>query len=57
MLKNIRLIWIMIYFECLIIIFHHCYKSIILNFPKIGDYLKILTDDEVKGFVAINLTE
>ena len=28
-----------------------------LYIPKIGDYLKILTDDEVKNFVAINLSE
>ena len=25
--------------------------------PKIDDYLKILTDDEVKDFVAINFSE
>ena len=25
--------------------------------PKIGDYLKILTDDEVKDFVIINFSE
>ena len=25
-----------------------------LYFPKIDDYLKILTDEEVKDFVAIN---
>ena len=25
-----------------------------LHIPKIGDYLKILTDDEVKNFVVIN---
>ena len=25
--------------------------------PKIGDYLKILTDEEVKDFVAINFSE
>ena len=28
-----------------------------LYIPKIGDYLKILTDDEVKDFVAINFSE
>ena len=28
-----------------------------LYIPKIGDYLKILTDDEVKNFVAINFRE
>ena len=31
--------------------------SIILYIPKIGDYLKISTDDEVKDFVAINFSE
>ena len=25
--------------------------------PNISDYLKILTDDEVKDFVALNFTE
>ena len=25
--------------------------------PKIGDYLKIMTDDEVKDFVVINFGE
>ena len=28
-----------------------------LYIPKIGDYLKILNDDEVKDFVAINFSE
>ena len=28
-----------------------------LDMPKIGDYFKILTDDEVKDFVAINFSE
>ena len=28
-----------------------------LYIPKIGDYLKILIDEEVKGFVAINFSE
>ena len=28
-----------------------------LDIPKIGDYFKILTDDEVKDFVAINFSE
>ena len=28
-----------------------------LYIPKIDDYLKILTDDEVKDFVAINFNE
>ena len=28
-----------------------------LYFPKIGDYFKIVTDEEVKNFVAINLSE
>ena len=31
--------------------------SILLHIPKIGDYLKILTDDKVKDFAAINFTE
>ena len=31
--------------------------SIMLYIPKIGDYLKILTYDEVKDFVAINFSE
>ena len=28
-----------------------------LYIPEIGDYLKILTDEEVKDFVAINFSE
>ena len=28
-----------------------------LYIPKIGDYLKILTDEEVKDYVAINFSE
>ena len=28
-----------------------------LDIPKIGDYFKILTDDEVKDFVAINFSK
>ena len=28
-----------------------------MDIPKIGEYLKILTDDEVKDFVVINLGE
>ena len=28
-----------------------------LYIPKIGNYLKILTNDEVKDFVAINFSE
>ena len=28
-----------------------------MHIAKIGDYLKILTDNEVKHFVAINLSE
>ena len=28
-----------------------------LHIPKIDDYLKILTDDEVKYFVGINFSE
>ena len=28
-----------------------------LYIPKTGDYLKILTDEEVKDFVAINFSE
>ena len=28
-----------------------------LNIPKIGDYSKLLTDDEVKDFAAINVSE
>ena len=28
-----------------------------LYIPKVGDSLKILTDDEVKNFVAINFRE
>ena len=28
-----------------------------LYIPKVDDYLKILTDDEVKDFVAINFSE
>ena len=51
----------MIYFDCLIMIFHHYHNcdsiedfapivSIILYIKKIVDYLKILTDNEVKDF-------
>ena len=28
-----------------------------LYIPKVGDYLEILTDEEVTDFVAINLSE
>ena len=28
-----------------------------LYVPKIGDYLKILTDEELKDFIAINFSE
>ena len=28
-----------------------------LHIPKIDDYLKVLTDEEVKDFVAINFSE
>ena len=28
-----------------------------LYIPKIGDYFKVLTDEEVKDFVAINFSE
>ena len=31
--------------------------NIMVYIPKIDDYLKISTDDEVKGFVAINISE
>ena len=31
--------------------------DIMLYIPKIDDYLKILTDEEVKDFVAINFSE
>ena len=31
--------------------------KIILHIPKIDDYLKILTDEEVKDFVAIIFCE
>ena len=31
--------------------------SIIFHIPKIGDYLKILSDDEVTDFVVINFGE
>ena len=68
MLRNIRPIWIMIFFERLTIIFHHCYNFdliktfvLIINMmfyiPKIDDYLNILTDKEVKDFVAITFSE
>ena len=64
---NIRPICIMIYFDLLIIIFHHNYDLnpikilfFIINIfyiPKIDPYLKLLTDEEVKDFVAINFSE
>ena len=49
----------MIYFDWLIIIFHHCSNfNLVKSFPKIDDYLKILTDvEEVKDFVVINVSE
>ena len=57
----------MIYFDLLIIIFHHNYDLnpikilfFIINIfyiPKIDPYLKLLTDEEVKDFVAINFSE
>ena len=57
----------MIYFDRLMIIFHHCCDfnlkkkvciiNIIMYVPKIDDYLKILNDDEVKDFEAINFSE
>ena len=31
--------------------------NIILYIPKIDEYLKIFTDEEVKDFVAINFSE
>ena len=31
--------------------------NVMLYIPKIDDYLKILTDEEVKNFVAINFSE
>ena len=46
--------------------FHHCYNflqnfvpdmNIILYVPKIVDYLKILTDEELKDLVAISFSE
>ena len=58
----------MIYFDWFIITFHHYYNfnlikifvpiiNIIFSIPKIDDYLEILTDEEVKDFVAINFSE
>ena len=65
MVSHIRPFWIMIYPNCFIIIFHHCYNfdlikifvpiiNVMLYISKIGYYLEILTDEEVKDFVAIN---
>ena len=31
--------------------------NIILHIPKIDDYIKILTDEKVEAFVAINFSE
>ena len=55
----------MIYFGWFIIAFHHLKSnkncvpiiSIILYLPKIGDYLKILTDNEVKDIAVIHFGE
>ena len=56
----------MISFDWLITIFHHCCnfnltriltKNLMLYIPKIDGYLKILIDEEVKDFVAINVSE
>ena len=62
MVSNITPVQIMI-FNRFILIFHHFYNfssdrnfvtiiSIMLYIPKIDDYLKILTDDEVKDFFS-----
>ena len=47
MVRNITLIWIVIYFNLFILLY----------IPKIGDRLKILTLNEVKDFVVINFGE
>ena len=66
MIKYIKPIWTMVYFNWLIKMFHHCYNflqnfvpdmNIILYVPKIVDYLKILTDEELKDLVAISFSE
>ena len=31
--------------------------NIMLHIPKIDDYIKILTDEKVEAFVAINFSE
>ena len=54
-------IWIMIHFDWLFTIFRHyynliwnfflsCHKNIMLYILKIGDSLKIATDEESEGF-------
>ena len=64
MVRNIRPIWIMIYFNWLIIIFVIVITSdknfvfiinITLYIPKIDDFIEILT--EMKDFVDINFSE
>ena len=49
----------MFYLDWFIIISHHCYNFIRVTkyIPKIDDYLKILTDEELKDFVGINFSE
>ena len=59
MITVARQIWVVVYFDWFIRIFHHHLKSLarIINIrlfiPKIVDYSKILTDEEVKDFVGV----
>ena len=68
MARNILPIWIMIYFDLLTIIFHHFYnfnliknlvliKSIVLYIPKVDGHLEVLTDEELKDFVATKFSK
>ena len=47
----------MICFDFNIIKTYFLLLNIMVYIPKIDDYLKISTDDEVKDFVAINISE
>ena len=47
----------MIYFDFNMIKTYFLLLNIMVYIPKIDDYLKISTDDEVKDFVAMNISE
>ena len=67
MVKNIGPIWVMIYFDKLIIAFHHCYNFNLIKFRSYYKHnfvyfkdlrlFKYLTHDKEKDFVAISFSE